>query len=430
MEKIILKDINLLNGTKNMKSKSNVSIKIENGIIKEIGKIVAEEGDRVIDLKGKYVIPGLINLHAHLPSSGKMSKKKLGNATKLVKFFVSHKLTRKIGVLIEKKYALLELKSGVTTVRTVGGVGDFDSKLRNKIEEGKAIGPRILASNNAIGVPGGHMDGTVATSANSKEEVRELVTKMVADKVDLIKLMITGGVLDGQIKGKPAPLRMKPEMIKAACDEAHRLGFKVAAHVESKEGIKVAIQNGVDSIEHGAPLDDELIKILKDRDGAIVVTFSAAEPLVKMSPTDSPYGEIGQINSKIVLEGMADGAKTAIANDIKVGLGNDAGSTMVTHYNFWRELPLFVKYCRVSPSFALYSATLGNAIIAGIDNETGSIEVGKSADLVVVDSNPLENNFKSLEKPLMVCIKGKLLNRPKIKKNKTIDKLLVQLMGF
>lgn len=430
MKNIVLMNANVLDGTKDMKVKSNVSIEIKDGKIAKIGNIKPSKDDEVIDLKGKYVIPGLINLHSHLPSSGKMSKKKLGDAKKLVKLILSNGLTRKIGLAIEKKSALQALNSGVTTVRTVGGVGNIDSVLRDKINAGKITGPRLLVSNTAIGVPGGHMDGTVAIAANNKEEITDLVSKMAADKVDLIKLMITGGVLDGQVMGKPAPLRMKPDMIKAACNTAHKLGFKVAAHVECAEGIKAAIENGVDSIEHGAPLDDELVKILKERDGAIVVTLSAAEPLVKMDINESPYGEIGQVNSEIVLKGMVDGAKTAIANGIKVGLGTDAGSTLVAHYNFWRELPLFVRYCDVTPEFALYSATLGNAIIAGIEKETGSIEVGKSADLVVLDANPLENNFNALRQPNMVSIKGKMIKNPKIKRDPFLEEMVAKTMGF
>lgn len=428
MKNYIFTNANILDGSKEMKLKENVSIEVTNGKISKIGKVKQNKGYEVIDLQGKFVIPGLINLHAHLPSSGKMGKRKLGDTQKLVKFVMSNNFTKRIALSVQRKTAITALNSGVTTIRTVGGAGNLDSLLRDKINSGKTIGPRLLVSNTAIGVPGGHMDGTVAVGVSTKEEIKNLIARMAEDKVDLIKLMITGGVLDGEVKGKPAPLRMKPELIKVACDEAHRLGFKVAAHVESNEGIKVAIQNGVDSIEHGAELDQELVKILKDRDGAIVVTFSAAEPLAKMPINESPYGEIGQVNSRIILEGMASGAKTAIANNIKVGLGTDAGSTLVTHYNFWRELPLFVKYCRVKPAYALHCATLGNAIIAGIDKETGSLETGKSADLVVLESNPLDNNFKSLANPKMVMIKGNLIRKPKIKKIKSVEKRIVNLL--
>lgn len=431
MKTIILSNVNLLDGTKDMKVMPNVSIEIKDDKITKIGNVKPSKDTEVIDLNGKYVIPGLINLHSHLPSSGKMSKKKkLGDARKLVKLILSNGLTRKIGLAIEKKSALAALNSGVTTVRTVGGVGNLDSVLRDKINSGKILGPRLLVANTAIGVPGGHMDGTVAIAANDEKEIAELVAKMADDKVDLIKLMITGGVLDGNVLGKPAPLRMKPEMIKAACDKAHELGFKVAAHVESGEGIKAAIENGVDSIEHGAPLDEELIKILKERDGAIVATFSPAVPLANLDASETAYGEIGKVNTEIVLSGMTECAKTCLKNDIKFGLGTDAGSTLVTHYNFWREIPLFVKYCGVTPEMGLYTATLGNAIVAGIEKETGSIEVGKSADLVILDSNPLENNFKALSKPNMVMIKGKLIRKPKFKKDPIVEEYVTKTMGF
>ena len=263
MKNYILKNANILNGTKGMKLESNVSIEIKEGKISKIGKINNVEGYDVIDLKGKYVIPGLINLHAHLPSSGKMSKKKLGDTKKLVQTILSLPFANAIGIALGKKAATAALNSGVTTVRTVGGVSNFDSLLRDKINSGKILGPRLLVSNTAIGVPGGHMDGTVAVAVNNKTEIRELVTKMAENKVDLIKLMITGGVLDGQVKGKTAPLRMNAAMVKAACDEAHRLGFKVAAHVESPEGIKLAIENGVDSIEHGSAMTDEIVQKIK-----------------------------------------------------------------------------------------------------------------------------------------------------------------------
>jgi len=424
MKNVILTNFTLLDGKKDMKPTKGLSLEIEDGKIKTIAEKIENPDATVIDLNGSYLMPGLINLHAHLPSSGKPSKKKLGDTKKLVKFLLSNGLTKKLAVAIEKKNAQVALNSGVTTVRAVGGIGDCDTILRDKINSGKILGPRLIVANTAIGVVDGHMDGTVAKSVRNAKEAVEMVRDLAKQKVDIIKLMITGGVLDGKVPGSPGQLKMEPKIVKAASDEAHKLGLKVAAHVESPEGIKVAIENGVDSIEHGSELSPELIDILKKRDGAIVLTLTPALPLANIDPKESPYGEIGYINAKIMVYQFIDAGKACLEHNVKLGLGTDAGSTYVTHYNTWRELAAHVKYCGVSPEFALYTATLGNAIIAGIENETGSIEVGKSADILIVEKNPLDDEFVALSKPKMVIIKGKIIDKPKFKKIPCVEEIL------
>ena len=142
--------------------------------------------------------------------------------------------------------------SGVTTIRTVGGLGSFDTKLRDEINAGTKMGPRILAANEGISVPGGHMAGSVAVAADSIDTALKHLEQSEKEKVDLIKLMITGGVMDAKEKGVPGELKMSPEMVKVVCDKAHENGYLVAAHVESPQGVRVALENGVDSIEHGA----------------------------------------------------------------------------------------------------------------------------------------------------------------------------------
>ena len=176
------------------------------------------------------------------------------------------------------RYVLPALYSGVTTIRSVGGVEDFDSRLRDDIAAGKKKGPRILAGNMAVSVPNGHMAGSLAYIAHSAEEAVEFVRKIAEDGPDLIKLMITGGVYDATVKGEPGVLRMPAEYVKAACDEAHKLGFHVAAHAESPEGIKIALRNGVDTIEHGAKPDDEMMALFKETGSALVATLSPAPP--------------------------------------------------------------------------------------------------------------------------------------------------------
>ncbi len=425
--KTVYRNFILLDGTENMTPVKNKVLVTENGIISDItDKYDVGKNENVIDLGGRYLMPGLINLHVHLPAGGKPSTTG-GNTKLLVKIVTSSAVTRKIGVAMCKNYAMQELLSGVTTVRTVGGVGNFDTQLRDMINSGKTDGPRILASNNAIGPKDGHMVGSVAVEANTPEECIEQVQKLAEQKVDLVKIMITGGVLDATVMGEPGVLKMAPELVRAACDEAHKLGFKVAAHVESAEGVRVAAENGVDTVEHGAPLDENTIQCLKNNGSAYICTISPALPLAKFSRDVTEVSEMVQFNSNVVFEGIIEGTKNALENDIPVGLGTDTGCPFVTHYNMWRELTYFQKYVGVTPEFALYTATLKNAQIAGIADITGSIEVGKSADILVTDTNPLEN-FETIKQPYCVIMAGKRFQNPKIKKNEFGEKLLDEAM--
>lgn len=238
----------LLDGTEKMTPQTGRDIYIEGGRIGAVADAAARrEGYEVVNLGGQYVLPGLINLHVHLPASGK-PKKKASDPKKLVKLITANALTRRIGVKLCEGYAKTELLSGVTTIRTVGGVADFDTIIRDLAAQGKILSPRVVASNMAVSVPGGHMAGSLAYEAKTPEEAAAYVERIAAEKPDLIKLMITGGVLDAEVVGEPGVLRMQPALVKAACDKSHALGMKVAAHVESPEGVRVALENGVDSI--------------------------------------------------------------------------------------------------------------------------------------------------------------------------------------
>ncbi|MCQ2399968.1 MAG: amidohydrolase family protein, partial [Clostridia bacterium] len=155
MKKLLLKNANVITGEKDGTLQKGQSLLIENGVIKEIGAELVAEDAQVIDLNGSYVLPGLINLHVHLPASGKPSKTKVSNKKKLVSLLTKNKLLHGIGVSMGAKYAEMELLSGVTTLRAVGGVANFDAVLRDKINAGKKLGPRILAANTAVGVPNG-----------------------------------------------------------------------------------------------------------------------------------------------------------------------------------------------------------------------------------------------------------------------------------
>ena len=380
----------ILSGDKDMQVKQGLVIVTEGEKITDIVKEVPKSPDmKVVDLEGRYIMPGLINMHVHLAGNGKPQKKQRDNE-KLVKTLMGTALSRAVAYKVVSDFARTELLSGVTTIRTVGGLGDFDTRLRDEIAAGKRVGPRILAANEGISVPGGHMAGSVAVAAHSIDEALKQLEHAENEKVDLVKLMITGGVLDAKEKGVPGELKMKPEMVKAVCDRAHAAGYKVAAHVESPEGVKVALANGVDSIEHGAKPDDEMIRLFKEKNAFLCTTISPAVPYALFDRSLTNATEVEQYNGNIVFDGIVECARVALANDIPVVLGNDVGCPWITQYDFWRELCYFHKYTGVSNAFALYTATKRSAELAGIGDITGSIEKGKCADMIVTKDNPLD----------------------------------------
>ena len=413
----------ILSGDKDMQVKQGLVIVTEGEKITDIVKEVPKSPDmKVVDLDGRYIMPGLINMHVHLAGNGKPQKKQRDNE-KLVKTLMGTALSRAVAYKVVSDFARTELLSGVTTIRTVGGLGDFDTRLRDEIAAGKRVGPRILAANEGISVPGGHMAGSVAVAAHSMDEALKQLEHAENEKVDLVKLMITGGVLDAKEKGVPGELKMKPEMVKAFFDRAHAAGYKVAAHVESPEGVKVALANGVDSIEHGAKPDDEMIRLFKEKNAFLCTTISPAVPYALFDRSLTNATEVEQYNGNIVFDGIVECARAALANDIPVVLGNDVGCPWITQYDFWRELCYFHKYTGVSNAFALYTATKRSAELAGIGDITGSIEKGKCADMIVTKDNPLDR-LEALRHVDMVIARGRVIYSPKIKVNSLVEREL------
>ncbi len=410
----------ILNGTENMQVQEGLCILTDGEKITDIVPATTSlTGYQVIDLQGKYIMPGLINMHVHLAGNGKPQKKQRDNE-KVVKTLMGTALSRAIAYKVVCGFAKDEVMSGVTTIRTVGGLGSFDTRLRDEIAAGKRIGPRILAANEGISVPGGHMAGSVAIAAGSIEEALAHVEESRNEKVDIIKLMITGGVMDAKEKGVPGELKMDPAMVKAVCDKAHELGYKVAAHVESPQGVRVALENGVDSIEHGAKMDEEMIHLFQEHGAFLCTTLSPALPYALFDRSITNATEVEQYNGNVVFEGIIDCSKAALANHIPVVLGNDVGCPWITQYDFWRELYYFHKYVGVSNAFALYTATSRAAQIAGIGDITGSIEKNKCADMIVTAKNPLDD-LRALRHVDMVVARGNLIQQPEFKINPIVE---------
>ena len=406
----------ILDGTAEMQVQDGLAVLTEGEKI--VGLVPAgevPEGYAPVDLDGRYLLPGLINMHVHLAGNGKPQKKQRDNA-KLVELLMGSSLLKAAAYRMVAGFAKIEVMSGVTTIRTVGGLGDFDTRLRDEISAGKRVGPRILAANEGISIPGGHMAGSVAVAAANIPQALAQVDRAKEQGADLIKLMITGGVLDAKAKGVPGELKMPPEMVKAVCDRAHALGYTVAAHVESTEGVRVALENGVDSIEHGAKLDDDLIRLFRERGACLCTTLSPALPYALFDRSVTHATEVEQFNGNMVFEGIKDCARTALERDIPVVLGNDVGCPWITQYDFWRELCYFHKYVGVSNAFALHTATGRAAEVMGLGSVTGTIEAGKCADLIVTREDPLAD-LRALRSIDLVVARGRRYDAPRVKHN-------------
>ena len=425
-KKVVLTNGKVWTGELSEDFNDSLSIVIENDKISSIYNDDSwkenEKDAEIIDLNGSYLLPGLINAHVHLPGSGKPSKN--AKDPKTIQALMANGFTRWVLTKCCEKYAKQSLLSGVTTIRTVGGLGTVDSTIRNKINSGKTIGPRMLVCDMAVTCIGGHMGGVLAYEGATPEECSDLVRKVVKDgNPDWIKLMITGGVLDAKVKGEPGVLKMTLEQVKAACDTAHELGRKVCAHVESPLGVEVALKGGVDTVEHGAILDEEKVRLFKEKGAALITTLSPAIPLSKMDAKLTGGTELTQYNGTVVLDGILNASIEGMKQGIPVGLGTDSACPFVAQYDFWREVNYLNKMANVPLKKVLWIATHENARILGIDKETGSIEKGKSADLIVVKENPFLD-ARNLTKLSDVFIKGERIHNPKLKKNKLIEEAL------
>ncbi len=418
----------ILDGTENMSEQKDMTVLVEEDKITAIQSKTEKipKGFRKIDLKGKYILPGLINMHCHMPGSGKPTSSSA--ATNIADLCKRFKIVRNIAKKRVINAAKTEVNSGVTTLRSMGEVDYTDLEVRDMINKGKLEGPRMLVSGTGVSVPDGHAAGLFAYPAETVEDVERIIEENVKRGVDLIKIFVTGGVFDATAPGEPGVLRMSQELATACCEIAHKHGLKVASHTESTPGVLVDLKAGVDTVEHGAPMTDEIIELFKQTGASVPMTISPAIPIALITPMQPKMDEIKQLNSNVVYKGIVECAKQALANGIPVGLGTDTACPYVTHYDMWRELVYFVKDVGVTNNFALHTATQINARLLGIGDITGTLEVGKCADIIAVDSNPLED-ISVLRNVRMVMTRGRLIKKPKVKHLKFVDKELDSLLS-
>ena len=419
----------LLDGRKGMKVQKNMSVLVRDGrilSIKENGKAI--DGVKTVDLKDRYLMPGLINLHCHLAGNGKPQTID-GKTAELMQKQLSSPVGRFIMKTMCAKSAKDELLSGTTTIRTVGGLGSIDTALRDEIASGKRKGARIYAANTAISVPKGHMAGTLAYIAKSPAEVKKYAEQIAREKTDLMKLMVTGGTLDIEKVGDEGKVLMTPEEIRAATEVADQYRIPTAAHVQSGEGAKTALKCGVNTIEHGGSFDDETIQYFISQNAALIGTFTTVASMACLPREISGLSKLYQDSCRSYLRDIILGFQKAISAGVKIGMGLDNGSPFITQTCMWRELYFFCRYLQMEPAEALHIATLGNAEILHMEKEIGSIEKGKRADFLVTDENPLQD-FRTMGKPYMVVKDGKIFHRPMKYKSDKYGKILDQVVRY
>ncbi|HUM84150.1 MAG TPA: amidohydrolase family protein [Lachnospiraceae bacterium] len=430
----------LLTGQKDMASQGDMTVVIREGRISDIKKLFpAPEGCTEINLAGRFLMPGLINLGSFLPSSGKAGS--AGNADSAGRASgASGKADRNYFLkiyteLLSRNNAKNECYSGVTSLFSAGEAAGADITVRNEIANEKSVGPRILACGPCLLPPGGASTGLYGISCGTEEECRAAVAENARAGADWIRIH-TADFAAGSCYTGPSPVhtgvsetgkdefvRMPPELLKAACTMSHKLGLKAAVRVMTKEDTENALQAGADLIENVPELDDGLIGCFKENGTALSFSFSALLAFFKLPQNITGLADSCREKIKNQIEGMSRAVGSAMENGIPVGISGDSGRPYAAHYGFFRELCNFSQLCGARNEDVLYAATAGNAKILGIDAETGKVECGKCADLIVTNGNPVDD-LKALRQVTMVMAAGNLIRTPHVRHLDDLDDAL------
>lgn len=370
---------------------SDVTIVVDDNKIEAIkeGFVKAEEGDTVIDLKHATVMPGLMDMHVHLSSQHG------GPQTYLDRF----SLNEADYALRAANYAKITLDAGFTTVRNLGDSYYETVALRNAISKGIATGPRIYTVGKSIATTGGHADPSNGIShllrpdvgpkqgvVNGKVEAREAVRSRYQDGADLIKITATGGVLSVAKSGQN-PQFMTDEL-EAIVDTAKDYGMTVAVHAHGKEGMKRAIEAGVDSIEHGTHMDEEIRNLMVANGTYYVPTIMAGKFVADKAKIDGYFPELVRPKAAAIGPLIQKTFEKAHKAGVKIAFGTDSGVS--AHGDNGQEFALMVE-AGMAPADALRSATINSAQLLGVSDILGTLEAGKLADIVAVSGNPLDD---------------------------------------
>lgn len=391
---IIIKNGTVIDGTGKEPITNNI-IRIEDSkIVEMITKgensninLIIDPETELIDASGKIIMPGLIDAHLHLlgirsmqPVQWNLDKPALRAA----------RATADLKKLIE---------AGFTSVRCAGS--DVSVYLKKAIIEGTILGPRIVAANRIISQTGGPGDthelplewamdlNAFGRIADGVDDCRRAAREQIREGADVIKICSTGGVLSKA--DSPTNAQLIEDEIAAIAIEAHRVGIKVMAHAHNPEGIQNAIRNGADTIEHGIFLNDEAISLMLQNNTIIVPTLAISDAINKKG-VEGGVPDYGLQKVKAIYEEHIKSIKQAYQKGVKIALGTDfCGPDLIPHGENAIELELLVNKIGMAPMEAIIAATKVGSEALGLEEDIGTLEKGKKADLLIVNGNPLEN---------------------------------------
>ena len=380
----------------NKKIVRDSSIIINDGKISSIEDNFIKETDNntVIDLRGYSVMPGLMDMHVHFGGEYQSKAKR------------PIKVEKETEAIMATAHAVITLKAGFTTVRQVGDSGFVSISLRDAIAAGYVDGPRIFTSGKSIATTGGHADPTNGKSIdeydyptpeqgviNGPYEAYTAVRQRYKDGADGIKLTVTGGVLSVAKSGDNPQFTL--EEVKAVVNAAKDYGMWVAVHAHGSQGMKRAVIAGVDSVEHGTFMTEEVMDLMIDNGTYYVPTISAGEWVAEKAKINNYFPEIVRPKAASVGPQIGSTFGKAYKRGVKIAFGTDVG--VQAHGTNWKEFVYMTQY-GMDPMDAIVSATLETAKLLGEQNKLGSISVGKMADIIAVSGDPLKdmNNMKNI----------------------------------
>ena len=352
------------------------SVLVEDGKITKVAQGEMSLGDNVqkISLEGGMLLPGLIDCHVHLALDGSPDP-----------LLRTMDLSIPANTLMAAELARLTLYGGVTTVRDLGAPHGVDFALRDSIASGQTPGPRMLASGRVICMTGGHGWQMDACEADGPHEVRKAARQQIKAGADQVKLMATGGVMTPGVE--PGAAQLTEEELRAGIEEAHKAGRKTATHAQGSQGIMNAVKAGIDSIEHGFFLTEEIVDLMIQKGVAFVPTVSAIHYIVE-NGVEAGIPAFAVEKAQRIQKAHKQSIMLAHDAGVMIGMGTDAGTPFNLHGNNASELALMAEL-GFSASDVICSATGVAARVLGLEDSLGVIEEGKLADLIVVQGDPL-----------------------------------------